>query len=129
MNLPEPESTPFSESLDIVAGLQEEVYARVMGIRTGTANTEDIVDYYHYLYAMLEKQQILLTRVQLMKDPSHKGILTGIELVADAFQRNAGETLQEWHTNMKTETLQALEKATGEVIDPSKIELDIWWDE
>lgn len=121
--------TFLEESLDMVAGLQEEVYHRVSLVRAGSVSVDELIEYYHYLYAMLEKQQILLTRLQLMKDESVEGIITGIRMVTDAFYRDPEQSLQEWHTMMKMDVLSALEDLTGEIIDPANLELDIHWEE
>lgn len=125
--------TFLEESLDMVAGLQEEVWNRVVIIKAAQEGAlqitqDDIVEYYHYLYAMLEKQQILLTRLQLMKDETVDGIITGICMIADSFGRDPEQSLHDWHTMMKNNTLSALEELTGEIIDPSNLELDIHWE-
>lgn len=121
--------TFLEESLEIVAGLQEEVYHRVASVNSMSVSMEDLIEYYHYLYALLEKQQILLTRLQLLNDEKINGIIQGIEMVADAFGRDPEQGLQEWHTMMKHDTISALEDLTGEIIDPSNIELDIHWEQ
>ena len=124
----------LEDSLDMVAGLQEEVYLRVVQIQAakeGRAQVshDDIVEYYHYLYALMEKQQILLTRIQLMKDETIEGIITGIQMLADSFGRDPEQDRQSWHTMMKSDTILMLEELTGELIDPSNLELDIHWEE
>ena len=121
--------TFLEESLEIVAGLQEEVYHRVASVNSMSVSMEDLIEYYHYLYALLEKQQILLTRLQLLNDEKINGIIQGIEMVADAFGRDPEQGLQAWHTMMKNDTISALEELTGEIIDPSNIELDIHWEQ
>jgi len=121
--------TFLEESLELVASLQEEVYHRVSTVNALSVSIDELIEYYHYFYAMLEKQQILLTRLKLMNDPNVAGIIQGIEMVADAFGRDPAQSLQSWHTMMKNDTISALEDLTGELIDPTKIELDIHWEE
>lgn len=119
--------TYLEESLEIVTGLQEEVYSRVELVKVST-EVEDLVEYYHYLYALLEKQQILMTRLGLMNDEKYNGILLGIEMVADAFGRPASQSTLDWHIFMKEEVLATLSTLTGEPIDPSNISVDITWE-
>jgi len=118
----------LEESIDVVGGLQNEVYTRSQLVRVST-DVNELIEYYHYMYAMLEKQQILLTRLALINNTDYAGISMAIEMVADTFGRPAGQCIMEWHATMKEEVLSTLSRLTGEPIDPSNIELDIWWDE
>ena len=117
----------LEESIEIVGELQNEVYTRSQLVKVST-DPEDLIEYYHYMYAMLEKQQILLTRLTLIDNTEYVGISMAIEMVADSFGRPPGQALQEWHIAMKEEVLASLSRLTGEPLDPSMIELDIWWD-
>ena len=117
----------LDESIEMVGGLQNEVYSRSELVKVST-DVNDLIEYYHYMYAMLEKQQILLTRLALMDDSNYVGVSVAIEMVADAFGRPPGMGLLDWHSAMQVEVLATLSTLTGEVMDPSLIELDIHWD-
>lgn len=118
----------LEESIDLVGGLQNEVYTRSQLVKVST-DVNELIEYYHYMYAMLEKQQILLTRLALIDNTEYVGISMAIEMVADSFGRPAGQCIMEWHAAMKEEVLESLSRITGERINPSDIELDISWDE
>ena len=92
------------------------------------AEREVLIDYFHHYYAMLEFQSILYARLKLMNDPDLVGIIDAIIVVCDVLGRDLGETITDFHTNMKQECKDALSELTGEDMDSYEgIDIDFSW--
>ena len=117
----------LTESVYEVEALQQECLD--LSVATLVNNDPDLkIEYNHYLYALMEKQALLYTRLQLINNPDYRGLSDAIELYVNAMGRDR-EGVVEFHRKIQQEAIDSLSELTGELIDPTKIELDIRWEE
>ena len=117
----------LTESVYEVEALQQECLD--LSIATMVNNDPQLaIEYNHYLYALMEKQALLYTRLQLINNPDYRGLTDAIELYINAMGRDS-EGVVEYHRRIQSEVLESLRELTGEVIDPSNIDIDITWRE
>lgn len=117
----------LTESVYEVEALQQECLD--LSVAALVNNNPDLkIEYNHYLYALMEKQAILYTRLQLIDNPDYRGLSDAIEMYVNAMGRDE-EGVVEFHRKIQQEAVDALSELTGELIDPANIELDIRWEE
>ena len=93
-----------------------------------TDDVNDILEYYHLMYALMEKQGVLYTRLLLMKDPKLVGLVSAIEEVCDKLGKPDEMDYQEYHLNMQDDIKVALSSMTGEDMDDyDGIDVDFRW--
>ena len=78
---------------------------------------EDLVEYNHALYALIEKQHVIYTRLKLDNDPRLTKIRQGIEQITLKTGRTADEPVEIFFTEMKKEIKESLETLTNEDLD------------
>lgn len=118
----------LTESVYQVEALQQECLD--LSIASMATNSIDlIIEYNHYLYALMEKQDILYSRLKLMNDETYQGLVDAIEQYTTAMGRREDQTVAEFHNQVKGEALNDLSQLTGEPIDPENIELDVHWED
>ena len=90
--------------------------------------TKYLVEYYHHYYALVEKQQILWTRLKLMDKPELSGLEIAIEQVCEALGKPPSQGVEQFHTALKEEIKFSLSELTGEDLDDfDGIEVDFRW--
>jgi len=89
---------------------------------------EQLIEYFHNFYALMEYQAILYTRLKLMGDKDLNSILDAIIIICDVLGRCPEESVIEFHSNMKEECKAALSDLTGTDMDSYEgIDVDFKW--
>ena len=116
------------EEIKQVEYLQTAVMEMTWGASQST-DTKYLVEYYHHYYALVEKQQILWTRLKLMANPDLIGLEIAIQEVCDALGKPPSQGVEEFHMILKEEIKFSLSELTGEDLeDFDGIEVDFRWD-
>jgi len=115
--------TPLAESMLQVEFLQQELLDRIEEIEalediySSPNGDSDLVEYYHLMYALLDKQENLYARLMLINDKS----LEGIEITIRQFCERLGilpmESISDYHYRAKVNVKRSLEQLTGENLD------------
>ena len=116
MNDQEFDWTQVQKSMEEVEVLQTILYDKMYDA-SQTSNPDVQIDYYHTYYALMEKQQILFTRLRLMKLKELEGIELAIEEYCNALGRVDSESIVEFHIRCKEEAKDALYELTGDNLD------------
>lgn len=123
-----PDWSILEEELLQVEWLQQAVIDVVGKDLKNTDDANDILEYYHLLFALMDKQGVLYTRLLLMKDPRLSGLVSSIEEFCDKLGKPDEMDYQEYHLNMQEDVKQALSSLTGEDLDNYEgIDVDFRW--
>jgi len=105
-------------AIDIVRDLEREIYSDA-----------DLIEYYHTMYALLEKQQNLYNRLVLIDDPNLYGILLAINEMCVKFGLKKDEDINNYHVRAKNEMKKSICALTGENLDDyDEIVIDFNWE-
>ena len=116
MNDQEFDWSQLQRSMEEVEVLQTILYDK-MEDASQTSDPDVQIDYYHTYYALMEKQQILFTRLRLMKLEELNGIELAIDEYCNALGKVKEESIIEFHLRCKEEAKDALFNLTGENLD------------
>ena len=123
-----PDWSILEEELLQVEWLQQSVIDIVNKDLQNTDDANDILEYYHLMFALMEKQGVLYTRLLLMKDPRLSGLVSSIEEFCDKLGKPDDMDYREYHLNMQEDVKQALSSLTGEDLDNYEgIDVDFRW--
>ena len=76
-----------------------------------------LIEYNHCLYALVEKQQVIYTRMKLSDDPKMEHARKAIEAITLMTGRSPEEPLDLFFMEMKDEIRQLLDNLSGETVD------------
>lgn len=115
------------DEMQQVEYLQQAVIEK-MWDSTQSGEAKYVIDYYHHFYALMEKQQILWTRLKLMNREGLDGLLVAIEEICDALGKPSTMSVEEFHSKCRDEIKQSLSVLTGEDLDNYEgIDVDFQW--
>lgn len=80
-------------------------------------DTNTLIEYNHLLYALVEKQHVIYTRMKYSSDPEIMAIKSGIEAVTLMTGREANEPMDVFFSEMKEEIKDFLGHLTGESLE------------
>ena len=116
------------EEIRQVEYLQQFVTGEMWGDLPTEKDSEHLEEYYHHFYALMEKQQVLWTRLKLMGRESLYGILIAIEEVCDALGKPPSMSVEAFHKATREEIKKSLSELTGEDLDNyDGIDVDFRW--
>ena len=108
---------PFiDKEIDEMMSLQFEV-TKLQDCLGESDNTDTLIEYNHLLYALVEKQHVIYTRMKYSSDPEIMTIRSGIEAITLMTGREPNEPMDVFFSDMKEEIKDFLEHLTGENLD------------
>lgn len=103
---------------DLSIGLEEAVQK--------TNNTELEIEYWHALYALVEKQHVVYTRLMYTDDPEALMLKKNLEDAARELNNSTKPlNMSQYYTTMKGDIKGFIHGLTGEELDLSKIDFEI----
>ena len=106
----------LEDSVFRVEKLQEIVFHMINNGVEGDPK-EAMLEYFHTMYALLNAQGQLYTRLQLMSDDRYDGILSAITEVTDTLGRKGDQSVMEYHYLAKKLCLSKISEITGESVE------------
>ena len=108
--------TFLAKSLDRVEKLQQDVFHMIASGITGDP-THALLEYFHTFYGLMEAQQCLVTRLQLMQLPETEGLISSIYEVTASLGRRKDQGLLDYHVEAKRFCLHKIAELSGESIE------------
>ena len=103
---------------DLVKGLEEAVQK--------TNNIDLAVEYWHAMYALVEKQHVVYTRLMYTDDPEALMLKKNLEDTARELNNsNKPVNMSQYYTTMKTDIKGFIHGLTGEELDLANIDFEI----
>ena len=96
--------------------IQEKVTELQQRLMT-TDDFELLIEYNHHLYALVEKQQVIYTRMKFSDDPKMEPARQAIEAITLMTGRGSEEPLDIFFMEMKQEIKDLLENLTGDCME------------
>ena len=78
---------------------------------------DTLIEYNHCLYALIEKQQVIYTRMKYSDDPKLQSAKAGIEAITLMTGRQTNEPMDAFFMEMKNEIRELLENLSGDKVD------------
>ena len=112
----------LEESIQKVDALQVAVVDMVHNGITGDPE-EAMEEYYHMLYALMQQQGMLYTRLQLLQDPRYATIQLMIHSFCCKMGMNPSQPVMDFHWQVKRDCIKGICEITGD--DPDELELQV----